>query len=958
MNRKISNWPSHIRGARTAARILEKQDRLRVSQVFFSVSVHQPSDGLAFQGFYKARPLHPTGAAPNLTMLPLDLAGLRRGLARLGCILSATVYLGTMAGAYCAEPLANIDSALQKLALHAKQSMPAANVAGVHGQNAKISSTDRTQIPGRFDDKDRVLVHVHLDGRSSLDEVTKQLESLRGQVLDHNETYQHGILAAYLPTDQIENIAKIVGVRALTMEHRPEFRVGKVTSQGCAVLGTDVLNNLGLKGDGITVGVLSDSFDTARFNTSSPPATTADQDVTTGDLPVVKVVQDLPPFAVPYPVTDEGRAVCQIIYDEAPHCNLAFATAAVSEVGFANNIIALRTQAGCDVIVDDAVYFDEPVFSDGLVADAVNTVVNSKTLPGKPVIYISSAGNDGNNGYRDNYRDLKDEEVRAAGHHGNLNLDVTDPNSPNFLDPSLTAGGWHNWNPNGGFEPVTTVGAPGPTSLQYAIFLQWDDLFDQDLDQDQDNGITTNYNFLVFDQDGNYLAALSSTTNSFKTQQPIQATNFLSLGVNYQIAITKTIQTDPKAGPIPKTHQLAIYTTLGNVASNLVSKYFNPDPPAVPNIYGHAAADSAIAVAAYDFNWKPAPPYRPQLENFTSPGPVTIYFDQNNKRLAVPETRLKPEVAGVDGVITTFFGPGYYNYPFAFFGTSASAASVAGVVALMLQEAGGPGSLDVATVKIALENSAQPRTSTPEMTQALARSPREGRSGTGVNRDGHLRWFASSNTGVANRTREEEQVPAWASLQRIPGGGERSLASSAGFVSVTAVGRVYFGLNYFTVNYFGFSDDSIGSLTIDGSGAGLVFDTTSSAFAIGNTIGLTASDAQVEPVSSSTSKFTLKFKPGSFKSGNSISFTLGQDVAGTFTGFTQGQFGVGSEAEDLGSGATFTVNFADEPKDTVHGAFRNGFLTFGYSPFDGFGLINAEAALEAVVPAPKRLSQQ
>ena len=206
---------------------------------------------------------------------------------------------------------------------------------------------------------------------------------------------------------------------------------------------------------------------------------------------------------------------------------------------------------------------------------------------------------------------------------------------------------------------------------------------------------------------------------------------------------------------------------------------------------------------------------------------------------------------------------------------------------------------------------------------------------------------------MAERTRQEEQVPALASLQRIPRGGERWLASSAGFVSVTAVGQVYFGLNYFTVNYFGFSDDSIGSLTIDGSGAGLVFDTTSSAFAIGNTSGLNASEVQVEPVSNSTSKFTLKFKPGSFKSGNSISFTLGQDVAGEFTGFTQGQFGVGSDAEDLGSGATFTANFAGEPKDTVHGAFRNGSLTFGYSPFDGFGLINAEAAVEAVVPAPK-----
>ena len=35
--------------------------------------------------------------------------------------------------------------------------------------------------------------------------------------------------------------------------------------------------------------------------------------------------------------------MCQIVYDCAPHCNLAFATAFVSEVDFANNIVALRT---------------------------------------------------------------------------------------------------------------------------------------------------------------------------------------------------------------------------------------------------------------------------------------------------------------------------------------------------------------------------------------------------------------------------------------------------------------------------------------------------------------------------------------------------------------------------------------------------------------------------------------
>ncbi len=441
---------------------------------------------------------------------------------------------------------------------------------------------------------------------------------------------------------------------------------------------------------------------------------------------------------------------------------------------------------------------------------------------------------------------------------------------------------------------MTTVGAPELSSFQqYELFLQWDDLFDQD------HGITTNYNFLVFDQDGNYLAALSSTTNAFAVQQPIQYIGYLNLGTNYQIAITKTKETDPKAGKIPQTHQLAIYSNLES--SFLIGKNFNPNPPAVPNIFGHPAAESAIAVAAYDFNWKPAPPYQPQLENFTSPGPVTIYFDANGNRLTVPETRLKPEVAGVDGVITTFFGsPPYYNYPFAFFGTSAAGPSVAGVVALMLQAAGGPSSLDADTVKLALENSAQPRTSTPEMAQGIG-------------------------------------------------------ANLRGSATVTAVGQSYFGSDYLTLNYVGVPGQSIESLRIDGSAAGLVFNTTSAAFGftIGTTIGVNPSDVQIDPVSTSASKFTLKFKSGTFTTGGSISFTVLQNNAGMYPGATADLPlpGVGSEAEQLGSGGTFTVNFGGQSKNSVTASILNGQPTLGYSPFDGFGLINAIEAVERIIPS-------
>jgi Subtilase family len=797
----------------------------------------------------------------------------------VACCLGITV--GVSRAEQAAAP--NLDSRLLGLAQHAKLSVPDAGVAGPHSQIAKVSATDKLLIHGRFDDLDRVLVHVMLNGQDSLDNVAGRLESLQGHVLDRNSTYRHGVISAYLPTDQLENAAATLGVRSMTMEYPPEVRkIGKYSSQARFVLQTNVLNKAGLTGNGITIGALSDSFNTAQFGTP-PPATTAAQDVKLGYLPSVNVLQD---YGGPgTPGTDEGRAILQVVYSEAIDCQEAFATAFVSEVGFANNIVALRTQANCAVIDDDVGYYDEPVFSDGMVADAVNTVVTSTTLPGVPVIYTSSAGNDGNNGYRSAYRELRDSFVRQTGNHGNLQLE----NVP----AALTAGGWHNWNPNTGSEPSTAIEAPGPVNpaYVYAIFLQWDDLFDQD------HGVTTNYNFLVFDADGNYLPALSSTTNAFSVQQPIQGIGYLSLGTVYQIAVTKTTQTDKKAGPIPATHQLAMYTTLDGL-SNVTGTYFQPAPLSVPNLYGHPAADSAIAVAAYAFNWRANKPYLPTLDNFTSPGPVFIYFDQNQNRLSTPVTRLKPEVAGADGVLTTFFGSPYYDYPFAFFGTSCAGPTVAGVAALMLEAAGGPGSLDAATVKTALENTAAPRTTTPEITQGLK-------------------------------------------------------AVKGGYVSVSALGQSYFGPNYFTLNYFGPAGQTIDSLTIDGSTPGLIFN-TKTGFVIGSTIGLSASDVTVEPASKDASKFTLKFKPGVFTSGVSISFTAEQDEAGKYPGYTQSEYGAGSDAEDLGYGATFTVNLTTGTStETVTVPFQAGSPSTGYGVADGYGLINAVAAVQAITPTAK-----
>jgi hypothetical protein len=244
---------------------------------------------------------------------------------------------------------------------------------------------------------------------------------------------------------------------------------------------------LNATGAGVTVGVISDSFNNLGG---------AAQDEASGALPPaadVHVLKDLGSGG-----TDEGRAMMQIVHDIAPGANLDFYTADVSEQDFANGILALAS-AGCKVICDDVTYFDEPFFQTGVVANAIQTVEQ------EGVTYLTAAGNQAAAAYQSAWN-----KIASTTFDGHTLTDTQD---------------------FGGNSPVQTVtiGAnafPSPTP----VILQWNEPY---------GAATTNLALVVF-SGGQYLGTF---TRGGSSNPDVQVN--LTTGFTYQIAIENLSGPDP-----------------------------------------------------------------------------------------------------------------------------------------------------------------------------------------------------------------------------------------------------------------------------------------------------------------------------------------------------------------------------------------------------------------------------
>ena len=482
----------------------------------------------------------------------------------------------------------------------------------------------------------RTGVAVREDGRvlvditSPVDEaLLARIERLGGRVVNHHASYD--AVRAELPLDRVEELAEWKGLRSI----RPAeaFMTQAVVTEGDVAHEADQLRtDTGADGSGVTACAISDSVEQLANLIAS------------GELPAGTTVLAGQSGAG----SSEGTALLEIIHDMAPGADLVFATANGGQAQFATNIQDLRA-AGFDVIVDDAIYVAEGVFQDGIVAQAVETVVEDGA------IYVSAAGNSGSlsNGTSGVWE----------GPYNGTTLPASIPAPPGTTAHDFTGAGPAG-NANGLFED--------PANDAQFFTLQWADSL---------GGSGNDYDLYLLNASKTSIEA-SSTDVQNGNDVPFEGIS--SAGINdtgRQLVVVKNSGATDVWIHL-NTHRARLQTGTDG------------------QIFGHPGAAGAIAVAAVNVSTAGGAggvfDGTESVEDFSSDGPRRIFFEADGSPALTaapagdqlpgargiaspPVVRQKPDIAAADGVSTTT--PGFTT----FFGTSAAAPHVAGLAALWIE---------------------------------------------------------------------------------------------------------------------------------------------------------------------------------------------------------------------------------------------------------------------------------
>ncbi|MGH8722930.1 MAG: hypothetical protein ACREU4_13150, partial [Burkholderiales bacterium] len=195
----------------------------------------------------------------------------------LAAALVALALTSSIAGA---KPVArNLGGGLELIESPAGRAKSLA--AGASGPKVLASRAGQAELayPVVFDAAGRPLVRITLDGKVPGAAVLKDISAIAGvEVSASDMNYRAGVIEAWVPATSLAAIAAKKGIRAVVPASTMYTDAGAAQTAGRVL---HRINRLpaGINGRGITVGVMSDSYD------REGSITTAADDVASGDLP-------------------------------------------------------------------------------------------------------------------------------------------------------------------------------------------------------------------------------------------------------------------------------------------------------------------------------------------------------------------------------------------------------------------------------------------------------------------------------------------------------------------------------------------------------------------------------------------------------------------------------------------------------------------------------------------------
>jgi len=444
----------------------------------------------------------------------------------------------------------------------------------------------------------RVLVDIKADVTAPL------LEAIirgAGTIIHSSPRFQS--IRAQVRLDQLENLAADPSVKFIQRALEGKTHTGSVNSEADTThRAAPARNTFAVGGSGVKIGVLSDGIqylDNSQYN---------------GDLGNVTILPGQSGSG------REGTAMLELIKDLAPDAELYFATAFNGPASFAENILNLRSN-GCDIIVDDVIYFAEPPFQDGIIAQAVNSVTADGAL------FFSSAGNQGSVRYGTSSTwegDFVDSGQSLEGYGGKIH-----------------AFGSTNYN------VVLGTG--------FGVDLFW---------ADPAGASTNDYDLYLLNSSGTSVLYVSNNPQT-GTQDPYERIG------SYPPAGSRVVVVKNSGAP----RFLRVQTLAGSLKVRTGGATYGHS--AATNAF------SVAAVSAFN-SFPDSFDTFATVENFSADGPRRAFFQADgapitpgNFTSSGGHVRPKPDITAADGAMTTV--PGFQP----FYGTSAAAPHAAAIAALL-----------------------------------------------------------------------------------------------------------------------------------------------------------------------------------------------------------------------------------------------------------------------------------